>query len=31
MTPCYDPTFGWWSNADGCYFMLVEPPARRSD
>lgn len=23
---CSDPTFGWWSNADGCYFQRLDPP-----
>ncbi len=31
MTPCYDPTFGWWSNIDGCYFKVVEPPPPPTD
>ncbi len=30
-TPCYDPTFGWWSNVDGCYFKAVEPPPGATD
>lgn len=27
--PCYDPTWGWWSNADGCYYQRLapQPPA----
>lgn len=28
---CYDPTFGWWSNSQGCYFMLVDPQPASSD
>ena len=31
VTPCYDPTFGWWSNIDGCYFKVVEPPPPPTD
>ncbi len=26
VMPCFDSHFGWWSNTDGCYYMLVEPP-----
>lgn len=23
--PCYDPLLGWFNNADGCYYKLLEP------
>jgi hypothetical protein len=23
--PCYDPVFGWFNQADGCYYKLTEP------
>jgi hypothetical protein len=25
--PCYDPVFGWFNRADGCYYKLAEPQA----
>ena len=28
---CYDPTFGWWSNSQGCYFRAVDPQPPSSD
>lgn len=29
--PCYDSIFGWWSNADGCYYHPVDPPPPATD
>lgn len=29
--PCSDPVFGWWSNADRCYYKLVSPQPPKSD
>lgn len=29
--PCYDSTFGWWSNADGCYYIRLDPPPPATD
>ena len=29
--PCYDSAFGWWSNADGCYYDRVAPPPVATD
>jgi hypothetical protein len=29
--PCSDPTFGWWSNADQCYYKLASPQPPKSD
>lgn len=28
---CYDPSFGWWSNSQGCYFLRLEPQPDASD
>ena len=28
---CYDPTFGWWSNSQGCYFKAVAPQPPPND
>ena len=28
---CYDDVFGWWSNADGCYYSRVTPPPPATD
>ena len=28
---CFDPTFGWWSNADGCYYERPQPPPPATD
>ena len=25
MVPCYDPAFGWFSEADGCYYQRASP------
>ncbi|MGN9908225.1 hypothetical protein ACTMTJ_11845 [Phytohabitans sp. LJ34] len=25
VVPCYDPIFGWFNQADGCYYKLTEP------
>jgi hypothetical protein len=25
VVPCFDAVFGWWSNADGCYYKLLSP------
>lgn len=29
--PCSDPNFGWWSNADQCYYRLASPQPPTSD
>jgi hypothetical protein len=29
--PCSTPQFGWWSNADGCYFKRLDPQPASSD
>lgn len=29
--PCSDPNFGWWSNADQCYYKLAAPQPPKSD
>lgn len=29
--PCYDPDWGWFSNVDGCYYQLREPPPAPSE
>ena len=29
--PCYDATFGWWSNAGGCYYSRLSPPPPATD
>lgn len=29
--PCSDPTYGWWSNSDGCYFQRLDPPPPATD
>ena len=29
--PCYDPEWGWWSNAHGCYFQRLDPQPDASD
>ena len=29
--PCYDSSFGWWSNADGCYYAKLSPPPPATD
>ena len=31
VVPCYDSVFGWWSNADGCYYDRVDPPPPATD
>ena len=31
VVPCYDSVFGWWSNADGCYYAPVQPPPPGTD
>jgi len=28
---CFDPVFGWWSNADGCYYERLDPPPPATD
>jgi len=25
VVPCYDPTLGWWDQADGCYYQMLAP------
>lgn len=29
--PCSDSVFGWWSNADGCYYQRLAPPPPATD
>ncbi len=29
--PCYDSVFGWWSNADGCYYQRLQPQPPAAD
>lgn len=29
--PCYDPTFGWWSEVDDCYLQRLDPPPPPTD
>lgn len=31
VIPCYDPVFGWWSSADGCYYERLDPPPPATD
>ena len=26
VVPCYDPTWGWWSSRDDCYYQRISPP-----
>ena len=26
VVDCFDALFGWWSNADGCYYQRLDPP-----
>ena len=26
IVPCSNPTLGWWSNTDGCYYQRLDPP-----
>jgi len=28
---CFDSSFGWWSNADGCYYRRLDPQPASSD
>jgi hypothetical protein len=29
--PCYQPMFGWWNNADGCYYEPASPQPPPTD
>lgn len=29
--PCFDSTFGWWSNSDACYYTLSVPQPAKTD
>lgn len=31
VVTCFDPIFGWWSNADGCYYQPLIPPPPATD